>query len=200
MGEELSLTLLHSEWPKLYGVLTILSAIGLKSSYIYLKIILKCLGAGMCQGFSTGEQYWFESCEKGILFSHKQAPLHTVSQYHHSICSVSLNTVKRTVKSQVFYPSILHSQKRYLNSVCPHIRIHPQAYFVDNVFVFCKLPYDLLHCLSDKFCFEIIKVLLDLSLVGFSFCHSLTCLNKNDKKGIEEKNMELIMEAKNKRK
>ena len=31
----IELTLLHSEWPKLYGVLAILSAIGLKSTVFY---------------------------------------------------------------------------------------------------------------------------------------------------------------------
>ena len=32
-----ALTLLHSEWPKLYGVLAILSAIGLNKVYSYKK-------------------------------------------------------------------------------------------------------------------------------------------------------------------
>ena len=34
------LTLLHSEWPKLYGVLAILSGIGLNEAEIYLYLML----------------------------------------------------------------------------------------------------------------------------------------------------------------
>ena len=35
----LSFTLLHSEWPKLYGVFAILSAIGLKSIHHFIRAI-----------------------------------------------------------------------------------------------------------------------------------------------------------------
>ena len=66
------LTLLHSEWPKLYGVLAVLSAIGLlqdnmilcvpkyDNSWIVKSFFLRCMGAlpCFCSVFTKRNNFW----------------------------------------------------------------------------------------------------------------------------------------------